>query len=106
MTLREPGKDPKFPQNLRPISLLPTTGKLFEKVTLKIAQRHIEERGLLNASQFCFLALHSTILQCMKLTGYVTINFNNNLSTTAVLLDIVNTSIQHGILNCYGSYRN
>jgi hypothetical protein len=52
MTLREPGKDPKFPQNLLSISLLPTTSKLFEKVTLKIAQRHIEERGLLNAVQF------------------------------------------------------
>jgi hypothetical protein len=32
ITLPKPGKDPKFPQNLGPISLLPTTGKLFEKV--------------------------------------------------------------------------
>jgi hypothetical protein len=61
--LPKPGKDPKFPQNLRPISLLPTTGKLFEKVILKFVQKHIEERGLLNASQFGFLACHSTILQ-------------------------------------------
>jgi hypothetical protein len=34
ITLRKLGKNPKFPQNLRPISLLSTTGKLFEKVIL------------------------------------------------------------------------
>jgi hypothetical protein len=50
ITLPKAGKDPKFPQNLRPISLLSTTDKLFEKVILKILQTHIEERGLLNAS--------------------------------------------------------
>jgi hypothetical protein len=35
ITLPKTGKDPKFPQNLHPISFLPTTGKLFEKVILK-----------------------------------------------------------------------
>jgi hypothetical protein len=44
------GKNPKFPQNLRPISLLSTTGKRFEKLILKIIKRHIEGRNLLNAN--------------------------------------------------------
>jgi hypothetical protein len=47
--LPKPSKDPKFPQNLCLFGLLSTTGKLFKKVILNIVQRHIEERGLLNA---------------------------------------------------------
>ncbi|PNF22596.1 hypothetical protein B7P43_G12673 [Cryptotermes secundus] len=88
ITLPKPGKDPKFPQNLRPISLLSTTGKLFEKVILKFLRKHIEERDLLNASQFGFRARHSTTLQCMRLADHVTLNFNNKMSTAAVFLDI------------------
>jgi hypothetical protein len=88
ITLPKPGKDPKFPQNLRPISLLSKTGKLFEKVILKTAQKHIEERCLLNAGQFGFRAHHSTTLQCMRLMDHATLNFNNKMSTAAVFLDI------------------
>jgi hypothetical protein len=57
ITLPKTGKDPKVPQNLRPISLLPTTGKLFGKVILGFLKKHIDEKGLLNASQFGFRAL-------------------------------------------------
>jgi hypothetical protein len=46
ITLLKPGTDPEFTQNLRPISILSTTGKLFEKVILKIVQRLVDERGL------------------------------------------------------------
>jgi hypothetical protein len=63
------------------------TGKLFKKVILKIVQRYIQERGLLNASQFGFHACHSTTLQWMRLMDHVTLNFNKNMSTAAVFLD-------------------
>jgi hypothetical protein len=62
--------------------------KLFEKVTLKIVQRHIEERGPLNASQFGFRACHSTTPQCISLTDHITLHFNSDMSTAAVVLDI------------------
>jgi hypothetical protein len=64
------------------------TGKPFEKVILKIVQRHIKERVPLNANQFGFCDHHITTLQCMRLTDYITLNVNNNMSTAAVFLDI------------------
>jgi hypothetical protein len=88
ITLTKIGKDKEFLQNSSPISLLSTTGKPFENVILKIVQRHAEKIGLLNASQFGFLARHSTTIQCMRFTDHATLNFNNNLSTAAVFLDI------------------
>jgi hypothetical protein len=88
MALPKPGKNSKFPENLRPISLLSTTGKLFQKLILKTIHGHIAERNLLNASQFRFRARHSTTLQCMRVTDHVSLNFNNNMSTAAVFLDI------------------
>jgi hypothetical protein len=63
-------------------------GKLFKKVILKIVQRYIEERGLLNASQFRLHACHSTTLQCMRLMDHITLNFNISMSTAAIFLDI------------------
>jgi hypothetical protein len=77
VALPKPGKDPKFTQNVRPISLLSITGKVFEKVILQIVQKHIEERNLLIASQFGFRARHNTTLQCtrMRLEDHVTLNF-------------------------------
>jgi hypothetical protein len=78
--------DPKFPQNIRPINLCYTAGKVLE-IIQKIVQKHTEERGLLNESQFGFYVRHSTTLQFMRITDHVTLHFNNNMSTCAVFLD-------------------
>jgi hypothetical protein len=48
----------------------------------------MEERGLLNASQFGFRARHDRTLQCMRLTEHVTLNSNNSMFTAAVFLNI------------------
>jgi hypothetical protein len=40
---------------------------------------------VLSANQFGFRARHSATLQCMRLTYHVTLNFNNKMSTAAVL---------------------
>jgi hypothetical protein len=39
---------------------------LLEKVLPKIVQRNTDERGMLNASHFGFLACRSKTLQCMS----------------------------------------
>jgi hypothetical protein len=78
-----------------------TTGKLFEKVMLKIVKKHVEGKNFLNASNFGFRARHNTTLQFMRLTDYVTLKFNNSMSTAAVFLKIekaFDTSLHPGLL--------
>jgi hypothetical protein len=48
-------KDPKFPQNLRLISLLPTTGKLFKKVILKYSKDTLKEETCLMKVSLVFV---------------------------------------------------
>jgi hypothetical protein len=52
-----------------------------------MVQKHIEERGLLNASQFGSNAPYSMTLQCIRLMDHTTLNFKNNMSMAAVFLD-------------------
>jgi hypothetical protein len=106
ITLPKPGKDPKISPNLRPISLLSTTGELLEKLILRTTQEHIEKRNLLNAGQFGFRADHSTTLQCMRLADHIALNFNDNISTAVVFLDIEKPLTKHGTVAYFINCRN
>jgi hypothetical protein len=88
ITLPKPGEDTKFHPDLCLISLLSSTGDLFEKLILRTTPKQTEERNLLNASQFTFRTGHSMTLQCKRLAENVTLNFNNNMSMAVVILDI------------------
>jgi len=60
ISILKPWKYPAQPSSYRPISLLDTIGKLFEKILLVRILQVINERGLLRDEQFGFRPKHST----------------------------------------------
>ena len=80
------GKDPALPSSYRPISLLDTIGKLFEKILLSSILYELEGRGILRDKQFGFK--HSNALQLARLVESVFRNFDEKGLTHAVFLDV------------------
>jgi hypothetical protein len=88
VSILKPGKDPTLPSSYRPISLLDTVGKLFEKILLARVLREVNERDLLRDEQFGFRARHSTALQLGRLFERVNRNIDERRLTGAVFLDV------------------
>jgi hypothetical protein len=88
VSILKPGKDPTLTSSYRPISLLDTVGKLFEKTPLPRVLREVSERGLLRDEQFLFRPRHSTTLQLARLVETVNRNFDERRLTGAVFLDV------------------
>lgn len=84
----KPGKDPAFPQNYRPISLLTGLSKLFEKIILARLQLFIDANDIIMNEQFGFRKKHSTDQQLLRLTETITRGFNEKRVTGVVFLDI------------------
>ena len=84
----DPGKDPPLSSSYRPISLLDTVGKLFEKILLSRILSEVSGRGLLRDEQFGFRPKHSTSLQLARLVERVTRCFGEKRLTGAVFLDV------------------
>jgi len=72
----KPGKDPALPSSYRPISLLDTIGKLFEKILPSRILCKVSGHGILRDEQFGFRSKHSTSLQHARHVHEVTRNFN------------------------------
>jgi hypothetical protein len=83
-----PGKDPALPSPYRPISLLDTIGKIFEKIILARILHKVSERGLLRDEQFGFRPRHITSLQLSCIVQRITRNFDEKRLTGAVFLDV------------------
>jgi hypothetical protein len=82
------GKDPALPSSYRPISLLDTIGKLFEKILLARILHEVSERRLIRDEQFGFRPRHSTSLQLARLVERITRNFGGKRLTGALFLDV------------------
>ena len=88
ISILKPGEDPAQPSSYRPISLLDTIGKLFEKILLTRILCEVGERGLLRDDQFGFRPNHSTSLQLARLVERITKKFGERRLTGAVFLDV------------------
>jgi hypothetical protein len=84
----KPGKDPKFPQNYRPISLLSNVGKIVEKVILTRLVKMANDNAAIPDEQFGFRPKHSTADQLIHVTEFISHGMNQNKSTGAIFLDV------------------
>jgi hypothetical protein len=88
ISILKPGKDSALPSFYRPISLLDTNGKIFEKILLARILHEVNERCLLRDEQFGFRPRHSTSLQLVRLVERITRNFGVKRLTGTVFLDV------------------
>lgn len=82
------GKDKLFAASYRPVSLLPTVSKVFERIIYnRIKKFEINNKILIN-DQFGFRNNRNTVQQLLRVTNHISANFNKNISTLMVLLDL------------------
>lgn len=86
--IHKPGKDPTLASSYRPISLLSSLSKLFEKCIYSRLLEHAEDNNILLEEQFGFRRGRSTIHQLQRVTNLVRRNKAVSKSTAMAFLDI------------------
>lgn len=84
----KPDKNPAEASSYRPISLLSSISKLFEKIILSRMMVHINENSIFAEEQFGFRHGHSTTHQLLRVTNLIRNNKSEGHSTGVALLDI------------------
>ncbi|GFV96421.1 probable RNA-directed DNA polymerase from transposon X-element [Trichonephila clavipes] len=84
------GKDEKFQDNYRPISLISSLGKIFEKILLKHINSYslCEENNIIPDFQHGFRSQTSTQHQLLRATNLIVNGFNNKTYTVGLFLDV------------------
>lgn len=86
--IAKPGKPPHQVNSYRPISLLPITSKIFEKLFLRRFENIIYENNLIPDHQFGFRKKHSCIEQVHRVVNTVKEDLENKRYCSAAFLDI------------------
>lgn len=84
----KPDKNPAEAASYRPISLLPSISKLFERIIANRMITHINDNSIFVDEQFGFRHGHSTTHQLLRLTNIIKLNKSEGYSTGVALLDI------------------
>ena len=83
--IHKPGKQANSPTSYRPISLLPTLSKLYERILLNRIKPFLH---IIPKYQFGFKTQHSTCHQIQRISEIIVHRFENKKYTTAVFLDL------------------
>jgi hypothetical protein len=86
--------------NYRPVSILPSISKVFEKIMHTQIYDYLNENKLLYVSQYGFRALHSTELATLELINRITHELDKGQSPISVFIDLSKAfdTIDHNIL--------
>lgn len=76
------------PNNYRPITLLPSISKLFERIMYNAIYKHLNRHNLIYDKQSGFLQGHSTTDQLLAITSYIFDHFEKKRDVRAIFLDI------------------
>ena len=94
------GGDKDNLDNYRPISVLPTVARVFEKLIHEQMIKYFESNDLLSKKQWGFRSLHSTVLSLMSKTNDWFVNISKGYLNAVVFLDVKKAfdTIDHNIL--------
>lgn len=88
IAIPKPNKPSESPKSYRPISLLPSISKIFEKIIKRKILDFVETNEIFPSFQFGFRFQHNTTHPLFKIRKTVKSDFENGKSTGMVLLDI------------------
>ncbi|GFY31950.1 RNA-directed DNA polymerase from mobile element jockey [Trichonephila clavipes] len=86
--LPKPNKDLKFPINFRPISLISSIAKIFEKILLSRIQQHATDNSIIPDFQHGFRKETSTCHQLLRVANKIIHGFNHSKTTGGLFLDV------------------
>lgn len=84
----KPDKNPAEASSYRPISLLSSISKLFERIILCRLMNHINDNSIFADEQFGFRLGHSTTHQLLRVTNMIRENKSEGYTTGVAFLDI------------------
>lgn len=84
----KPNKDATYPQNYRPISLLNSFAKMFEKIIANRINKYLKKQKIIIDEQYGFRPGKCTTRQLVRVIYSIINNYNKYKHTSTVLLDI------------------
>ncbi|GFV06074.1 putative RNA-directed DNA polymerase from transposon X-element [Trichonephila clavipes] len=97
----KPGKDQKFPLNFRPISLISSIGKIYEKILLKRIEKYTLDYSIIPDIQHGFRKETSTCHQLLRATNINISGFNNHATTGGIFSMWKKPSIVYGTMDSF-----